>query len=396
MTTTTSSSAEPDVLVLGAGAGGTMTANILRRRLDANITVVDKSRTHHYQPSYYLVPFDYLDVADQTRDARDLLHDEISFVEDTVTGVDPATQTVTGDAGDYEYDILVVAAGNSRRPDAVPGMEEGWNRTDSVYPFYHASAAEALGDAVDTFDGGTFLVTVPDTPIKCGGAPLKLSMLMEEYLRKRGIRDDAEIVMTKPGSEVFGTGPKAPYQERVQEIWADRDITFVPEFTVAEVDYENQVVHSAEGEQLSYDLYAPVPPQYGHEFLVEGSPLTDGGEYVSVDNHTLQHETHPEIFAVGDCADVPTSRTASAARKQSHVVADNVEAFLEDRRLNDGYDGYTACPILTEKGKAMIAEFDYEESISAPVVSRLNWILDVNVIPSLYWNVWMRGYDPVP
>jgi sulfide:quinone oxidoreductase len=97
------------------------------------------------------------------------------------------------------------------------------------------------------------------------------------------------------------------------------------------------------GDSLEYDLYAPVPPQYGHEFVV-----------------------------------------------------DTVERFLEDRSLAPEYDGYTACPILTEKGKAMIAEFDYEGTISAPVVSRLNWILDSNVIPSLYWNVWMRGYDPVP
>jgi sulfide:quinone oxidoreductase len=387
---------KPHVLILGGGAGGTMTANVLRRRLDAEVTVVDKSDTHHYQPSYYLVPFGYMDAHEQRRPTRDLIHDEVTLVTDTVTGIDPDERVVTGEADTYEYDVLVVAVGNSRRPDRVPGMLEGWNRTDTVYPFYHASAAEALGDAVDDFDGGRFLVTVPDTPIKCGGAPLKLTMLMEEYLRKRGIRDDAEVVMTKPGSEVFGTGPKAPYQERIEEIWADRDIEFVPNFTVEAVDYENQVVRSAEGDELSYDLYAPVPPQYGHDFLVERSPLTDGGNYVSVDDHTLQHETYPEVFAVGDCADVPTSRTASAARKQTHVVVDNIEKYLDDRELGADYDGYTACPILVEKGKAMIAEFDYDEPVSAPVVSRLNWILDVNVIPSLYWNVWMRGYDPVP
>jgi sulfide:quinone oxidoreductase len=387
---------ETDVLVLGAGAGGTMTANALRRRLDADVTVIDKSRTHRYQPAYYLLPFDYMELADQQRDTRELLHDEVSFVQDEITAIDPDDRQVTGEGDTYEYDVLISAVGNDRRPDAIPGMLEGWNRTDAVYPFYHASAAEALGDAVDEFDGGRFLVTVPDTPIKCGGAPLKLTMLMEEHLRNRGVRDDAEIVMTKPGSEVFGTGPKAPYQERIEEIWADRDITFVSDFTVSEVDYDQQVVHSEEGETLEYDLYAPVPPQYGHEFIVENSPLTDGGEYVSVDDNTLQHESYPEVFALGDNADVPTSRTASAARKQSHVVVDNVERYLADRSPAPDYDGYTACPILTEEGKAMIAEFDYEDSISAPIVSRLNWILDVNVIPSLYWNVWMRGYDPVP
>jgi len=386
----------PTVLILGSGAAGTMTANALRRRIDADVTVIDKSRTHSYQPAYYLIPFGYMDLDEHQRDTRELLHDDIEFVQDEVVGVDPDKQTVAGRDTTYEYDILVSAVGNDLRPDAVPGMIQGWNQTDSVYPFYHASAARALGDAVDEFDGGRFLVTVPDTPIKCGGAPLKLTMLMEEYLRTRGVREDAEVVMTKPGSEVFGTGPKAPYQEQIERIWEDRDITFVSDFTVSEVDYEQQTVHSQEGDTLEYDLYAPVPPQYGHEFVVDNSPLTDGGEYVSVDNHTLQHERYPTVFALGDNADVPTSRTASAARKQSHVVVDNVERYLNDRSLVSDYDGYTACPILVEKGKAMIAEFDYEGPISAPVVSRLNWILDINVIPSLYWNVWMRGYDPVP
>jgi len=392
MTTTT----RPNVLILGGGAGGTMTANVLRRRLDANITVVDRDTTHRYQPSYYLIPFGYMDLADHQRAERSLLHDEVRFVEDTVEAIDPDDRTVVGEDETYEYDYLVVSVGNSLRPDRVDGMVEGWERTDSVFPFYHAAAAEALGDAVDDFEGGTFLVTVPDTPIKCGGAPLKLAMLMEEYLRKRGVREDAEVVMTKPGPHVFGTGPKAPYQERIEKIWAERDITFVPNFTLDSVDYEAGIVHSEEGDELEYDLYAPVPPQHGHEFLVERSPLTNGGEYVDVDDHTLQHRTFDDVFAVGDCADVPTSRTASAARKQTHVVADNIERSIAGRDLVADYDGYTACPILVEKGKAMIAEFDYESPVSAPIVSRLNWILDINVIPSLYWNVWMRGYDPVP
>ena len=123
--------------------------------------------------------------------------------------------------------------------------------------------------------------------------------------------------------------------------------------------------------------------------------MPDGLDTAAVRAHLLG-ERGGLVATVGDCADVPTSRTASAARKQSHVVADNVERYLADREPAPDYDGYTACPVLTERGKAMIAEFDYEEPVSAPVVSRLNWILDVNVIPSLYWNVWMRGYDPVP
>jgi sulfide:quinone oxidoreductase len=172
------------------------------------VTVVDKSHDHHYQPSYYLIPFGYMDLPDQVRDARRLLHDDVRFVRDTVTGVDPTDRTVVGERDRYDYDVLIVAVGNARRPDRVPGMLEGWNRTDSVYPFYHPSAATALREAVDAFDEGRFLVSVPNTPIKCGGAPLKLAMLMDEYLREQGRRDDTEVVMTPEADRGDLGGPR--------------------------------------------------------------------------------------------------------------------------------------------------------------------------------------------
>ncbi|AXR77341.1 FAD-dependent pyridine nucleotide-disulfideoxidoreductase [Natrarchaeobaculum sulfurireducens] len=384
--------------MLGGGAGGLMTANRLSRKLDhVDVTVVDRSEYHYYQPSYYLIPFGYKEPDQQRRPIRDLLREEITFRQATVEGVDPDDRIVQTDDGDVAYDYLVVALGNALRDDAVDGLVDAWEGTDSVFPFYHYEAALELGEALEEFDGGRFVVSVPETPIKCGGAPLKLTMLAEDYFRRQGMRDEVDLVMTKPIEVPFGTTPqKAPYNEKIEEIWADRDIEFVPEFTVAEVDGEAKEIHSTDGRTVEYDMYAPVTPQYGREALTERSPLTGDGEYVTIDEETLQHDAYDEVFALGDCSNLPTSRTASAARKQTHTLVDNLAALIEERSFTASYDGYTACPLLTEKGKAMIAEFDYEKPISAPINSKMNWIMDVNVIPSMYWSTWMRGYDPVP
>jgi sulfide:quinone oxidoreductase len=255
-----------------------------------------------------------------------------------------------------------------------------------------------LREALENFDGGTFVVSVPDTSIKCGGAPLKMTMLAEDYFRRQGIRDDVEVVMTKGSDAVFGV---SPYREKLEEIWAERDIEANLNFTVEEIDYEAQVIHSESGDTQEYDLYAPVPPQYGQPPLTENSPLTEGdtendGEYVSVDEHTLKHTEYDDVFGLGDGCSTPNAKTAAAARKQAHVVLDNLTAHMDGRRMTAEYEGYAACPLLTEKGKAMVAEFDYEESISAPVESRMNWIMDINILPSFYWNGWLRGYDPLP
>jgi sulfide:quinone oxidoreductase len=225
-----------------------------------------------------------------------------------------------------------------------------------------------------------------------------MTMLAEDYFQRQGMRDDVDVVMTKPGDAVFGV---SPYREKLEEIWADRDIEFRGGFTPEEVDYEAQEIHSAEGETQEYDFYAPVPPQYGQQAFTEESPLTEGddehgGEYVTVDENTMQHTEYPDVFGIGDAGNTPNAKTAAAARKQAHVLVDNLVDHMEDKRMTAGYHGYAACPLLTKKGKAMIAEFDYEESISAPVESRLNWILDINVLPSVYWDAWLRGYDPLP
>ncbi|WP_254528492.1 NAD(P)/FAD-dependent oxidoreductase [Natrinema gelatinilyticum] len=389
------------IVVLGAGVGGTMTANMLRRRLDrsdAELSIVDKSTEHAYQPSFYLLPFGYMEPEDQFRDIRGLLRDGIEFVQSAVTGVDPDSKTVELADGKLSYDYLVVALGHRLAPEATPGMLEGWEETDSIYPFYHFDAAMGLRDALDDFDGGTFVVSVPDTSIKCGGAPLKMTMLAEDYFRRQGIRDDVDVVMTKGGDAVFGV---APYREKLEEIWADRDIEANLNFTVDEIDHEQQVIHSEDGDTQEYDLYAPVPPQYGQPALTDNSPLTEGdeehgGEYVTVDEHTLQHTEYEDVFALGDGCNTPNAKTAAAARKQAHVVLDNLTAHMAGRRQTAKYKGYAACPLLTKKGKAMVAEFDYEESISAPVESRMNWIMDINILPSFYWDSWLRGYDPLP
>lgn len=48
---------------------------------------------------------------------------------------------------------------------------------------------------------------------------------------------------------------------------------------------------------------------------VRKSCLVDEAGYVDVDQGTLQHKKYPNIFAIGDCFNAPTSKTAAAAGK---------------------------------------------------------------------------------
>jgi sulfide:quinone oxidoreductase len=398
------------VVVLGAGAGGLMVANRLDRELAglADVTVVDRDPVHRYQPAFYLVPFGYMDLDAQSKPAPDLCREGVAFRQGTVTGVDPGAGTVALTDGTLSYDRLIVALGHETAPGTVPGMAAGWRRTrradapatadgnPAVYPFYEAKAAGALGDAIDAVDDGDrLLVTVPDTPVSCGGAPLKLAMLAEDAFDRRGV--DAAVVLARPDEHLFGGEEKASYDERLREEWAERDLSLVTDFDVARVDPGAKRVEAADGRDLDYDVYAPVSPQRPPEPLRDG-PLTTGGPdgYVTVDDRTLRHERFDRVYALGDCTDVPTSKTAAAARKQAGVVADNLTADVTETEYEAHYDGFAACPLLTARGKAVMALYDYDGALSPAIESRLNWLLDVHAIPAVYWHLWLRGYDPLP
>jgi sulfide:quinone oxidoreductase len=406
------------IVIIGAGSAGTMAANRLHRKLrgeEAEITVIDKSDTHYFQPSYYLLPFDYETPEAQSRPIEELLNSSIEFHQDAVTGVDPEEQVVKSAGDDIDYDYLIVATGHELRDDMVTGLAEAAEETNEVFPFYQYDQAVAMSDALDDFDGGTFLVTRPATPIKCPGAPSKMTMLMDDYLSRQGLRDDSRVIMTSPGGsriEVISCN------EWMEGIWEDRDIEFVPNFAVEQVDYENNVVRSANGNEIEYDLYAPVSPQWGAEPIVEGSPLTEGGQpvrfenvegvytleepmptepYVTVDWFTLQHEEYENIFAIGDCNSTPAPPTAAAARKQAPVAVKNLLAHMRGDPMEGQYNGYTACPLHTGKGKSALTELTYEGPLSdAHVASGMTWKLSIDILPKMYWNMWMKGFDPVP
>lgn len=384
------------VVVLGAGAGGAMVANRLDRGLGGrgDVVAIDRSPTHRYRPAQYLGPVDVLEPDRHERDVREYLRDGVRFRAATVTGVDPAARAVRTVDGTVAYDRLVVALGH-----AIDDDRAAWSAgTSDVYPYYRPGAARGLDAALDearTGDRETPLrvvVTTPRGAISCGGAPVKTALLIEDYLTDHGV--DCEVTLTTPGEPVFGTGRKARYEERLTRVLAGR-VDHVAGFVVAAV--EGGTVAASDGRTLEYDLCAPTSPQRCPRALTEGSPLTapvDGedGEYVAVDPETLRHREFDRVYALGDCTDVPTSKTAAAARKQAAVLADNLAADVTGGSGAAAYDGFAACPILTERGKAILATYDYEGATAPAIPSRLGWVADVHVLPRLYWGVWLRGY----
>ena len=110
-----------EIVILGGGTGGTLTANRLRRaygRDEAAITVIDQDDAHVYQPGLLFVPFGLTQPEDLTRPRGRQLRAGIGYRTTGVDHVDVAERSVVlSDGSALPYDVLVVATGSVLAPD---------------------------------------------------------------------------------------------------------------------------------------------------------------------------------------------------------------------------------------------------------------------------------------
>jgi sulfide:quinone oxidoreductase len=322
------------VLVLGAGFGGLELCSRLSAALgdEVEITLIDRTDA-------FVFGFSKLDVVFGTRtleavrmpyDAMTTPH--VRFRQETITAIDPSARHVTTDLDTYEADVLVVALGADYDLDATPGLVEHGNE------FYSVAGTERLREALPTFTSGTAIVGVCGAPFKCPPAPSEAAILLEEFLRARGVRDDVHIQVVIP----FGA-PVPPSPETSAAIlarFAERGIEFVPDHRVAALESGAAVLD--DGTRLPCDLFLGIPV-HRVPTVVEASGLTEQG-WIPVEQGTLATR-FPSVYAVGDVTSVGTAKAGVFAEGAGRVVAEQLIARLRGEPEPPGYDGTGTCYI---------------------------------------------------
>jgi sulfide:quinone oxidoreductase len=348
------------VVILGGGTGGTIVANRLRRRLsedELEIHVVDRDDRHVYQPGLLFVPFGHADSEEIIRPRRRQLRSGIEFHESAVETVSLAEQRVElADGTSLPYELLVVATGADLQPEETDGLlGPGW--MERIFTFYSVEGASALRGTLDRFRAGRLVVNLVDMPIKCPVAPLEFAFLADGYFRERGVRKDVDIVFATPLDGAF-TKPVA--SERLAGLLAEKDIDLVTEFNAGEVDGDRGRLASFDGRELEFDLLVTVPLHGGASFVGRSEGLGDALGFVPTNPRTLRAAVAPNVFALGDAADIPTSKAGSVTHFEAEVLVENVARTLAGRELDDAYDGHANCFIETGLGKALLIDFNYE------------------------------------
>ncbi|MBB4285310.1 NAD(P)/FAD-dependent oxidoreductase [Roseospira goensis] len=362
------------IVIVGAGAAGLATASRLAERLDgATITLVDARKRHLYQPGFTLVaaglkPRDY-----PISSTSKYVHRGVDWIEEAAAEIDPdAGKVVTASGREVAYDYLVVAAGIHLDYAALDGMEVERIGRDGLGSHYHGpEAAYATWQAMSRFvdEGGTGLFLRPATEMKCAGAPLKYTFLTDDRMRQRGTRGKANIVYAAHSASLFSV---PIVHEKVRMLFDDRgfDVRYNHVMTGIDLVKKEVVFDTPDGPQaVGYDFVNVIPPMRAAP-VVRNSPLPwqsgkwarDG--WVEADKHTLRHPRYPNVFAVGDVAGVPKGKTAASVKWQVPVAVDHIVADIAGTTSDAAYDGYTSCPLITQMGRAMLIEFDYNNNLT--------------------------------
>jgi sulfide:quinone oxidoreductase len=391
------------LVILGGGTGGTMTANRLRRRFDpdeAEIHVVDRDDSHVYQPGLLFVPFELAHPEDIVRQRRRQLRPGIVFHEAEVASVTlDRDEVLLGDGTVLPYDVLVVATGARLQPEETEGLTgPGWN--ERVFTFYTPEGAAALHGALRRFAGGRLVVNLVDMPIKCPVAPLEFAFLADWYLRERGIRGRTELVYATPLDGAF-TKPIASRQ--LGSLLAEKGIELVTEFNAGEVDGVGGLLTSYDGRELDFDLLVTTPLHGGAPYVERSPGLGDALGFVPTDRHTLQAAAKPNVFALGDATDLPTSKAGSVTHFEAEVLTENIARFLAGEEPAAGYDGHANCFIETGFHQALLIDFNYEteplpgrypSAFGLPLLreSRLNHLGKL-MFQWVYWHMLLPGRE---
>ncbi len=337
------------VLVLGAGFGGLELTSVLSEALgdQLDLTLIDKSDTFFFGFSKLDVMFGRAS-ADAVRIPYSAIQKPgVRFRQETIASIDPERRRVTTDRGSYEADVMVVALGAEYDLAATPGLAE------SGYEFYSFAGAERLREVLPAFQGGRVIVGVCGPSFKCPPAPSEASLLLDDYLRQRGLRLVSQISLVMP----FGIPiPPSPGSSKaLLSAFAERGIAFIPDRIVKSLDPARCVATLDDGTQMPYDLFLGIPKHRVPD-VVAASGMIDNG-WIPVNRGTLQTR-FPGVYAVGDVTSVGTAKAGVFAEGAASVVARELIAQVRGDAAPAPYNGAGTCYV--EFGSERVGRIDVD------------------------------------
>ena len=393
-----------NLVILGAGTGGTMMLNKLHKALDLSrwrLTIVKNKKNHYYQPGFLFIPFGVYNESDVVKPKVKFFPEGMNMINSEIWKVIPEYKKVHLDNGiTLDYDILIIATGSKIAPEETEGLTGKLWKKD-IFDFYTLDGAKALAEKFKTWDGGKLVINITEMPIKCPVAPLEFAFLADAYFEDRGIRDKVHIQYVTPLAEAF---TKHKCSEVLGHFLEDKGIELVAEFNTGRIDNDGKKLISWDEREIDFDLLVTIPTNKGADYI-EASGLGDELNFVPTDKHTLQSLSQKNIFVIGDAANIPASKAGSVAHFESEILTENILHFIHAEPLTARFDGHANCFIESGRGKAFLIDFNYDVEPmpgSFPMAhvgpfsllkeTRMNHLGKL-MFRWAYWNVLLKGKE---
>ncbi|KAF9030751.1 hypothetical protein BJ165DRAFT_1519385 [Panaeolus papilionaceus] len=401
------------VLIVGAGSGGLSVAQqIFNRFKDAgkplnqgDIAIIDGSQNHYYQPGWTLVGSGLKPKSDFSRPLASLIPPHISLIPEYVQSFLPDSSSVKTSSGrDISYDTLVVATGLQTNFGDINGLRAALEDPNSgVSTIYSYDTCDKVWADIEGLKSGKAIFTQPAGIIKCAGAPQKIMWMAWDRFRRTG-RAATQVDFYTGMPTMFAV---KKYSDALENLRKERGVGGYFGHNLTSIDAANRKATFKKASDdstidVDYSLLHVTPPM-GPLDVLKGSPISDPTTgWVPVNPGTLQHvkAEYSNVFALGDCSSLPTSKTAAAITAQAPILTENLVSLLDTGKVGTAsYDGYTSCPLLTGYGELMLAEFKYGlepketfgDVFDQSKSNKFFYHLKKDLFPYAYWNYMING-----
>jgi sulfide:quinone oxidoreductase len=338
------------VVILGAGFAGLELSARLSESLadEVEVTLIDQSDAFSFGFSKLDILLGRKTTAEVRLPYENISLKGVDFRQERVSSIDPEKRRVTTDTASFDADILVVALGADYDFAATPGFAEGG------VEYYSVAGAERMRDVVLEFDSGKVLIGILGHPFKCPPAPFEGALLLHDQFVERGIRDAVEIRVVGPLSAPVPITKEV--SQSILDALTERDIEFVPNQQIVEVDAQRNEARLESSESIPFDLFVGIPVHRAPA-VVESCGLSVNG-WVPVEKTNLATR-FPDVYAVGDVTALPMAKAGVFAEAAARVVADDIAARLHGGNLERPYEGAGTCYIEFGGGTVGMVEANF-------------------------------------
>jgi len=392
------------LVILGAGTGGTIMANKMRKSLPADkweITIIDKDKTHYYQPGFLFIPFGHYSKEDVIKPKNDFFPNGINSIYANIKIIEPENNKIVLEDGTaLPYDYLIIATGTRIVPEETPGLKNKlWFK--NIFDFYTIEGATALANFFKTWEGGELVVNIAEMPIKCPVAPLEFAMYADGYFSDRGIRHKVNITYVTPLPGAF-TKPKT--SKILGQLLEEKNINIVTDYNIMEVNNHEKKIIDYAGKEINFDCLVTIPVHMGDE-VIEKSGLGDDLGFIPTDKHTLQSKNYKNVFVIGDASNIPTSKAGSVVHFAAEILHNNLICAIENRPFTASFDGHSNCYIETGRGKGALIDFNYDTeplpgSFPFPGIGPFGLLKETRMnhygkllFRWIYWHILLKGKE---